>query len=116
MIYSHLPHPLPIERLLYKHGHMFVSINELTSIFNSYFLFFFPYRAFSLTWPSAMQMFGTKESVHIRKEFKSQRIGLEQNMAAILLFWNTTVAAVTSCENALYDHFRSVSFSNLFVE
>ena len=58
MIYSHLPHPLPIERLLYKHGHMFVSINELTPISNSYFLFFFPYRAFSLTWPSAMQMFG----------------------------------------------------------
>ena len=40
---------------------------------------------------------GTKESVYIRKEFNSHRTG----MAAVLLFWNTNMAAVTSGENAL---------------
>ena len=33
-------------------------------------------RAFSLTWPASMQIYGTKESVYIRKEFNSQRIVL----------------------------------------
>ena len=45
---------------------------------------------------------GTKESVYIRKELNSDRIGLVANMAAVSLFWNTNMAAVTSCENALY--------------
>jgi len=46
---------------------------------------------------------GTKESVCIRKEFNSQRIslGLNTNMAAVSLFWDTDMAAVTSCENTL---------------
>ena len=35
------------------------------------------YRVFSLTWPASVCKFiGTKESVYIRKEFNSQRIGL----------------------------------------
>ena len=34
------------------------------------------YRVFSLTWPASMQMYGTKESVCIRKEFNSHRTGL----------------------------------------
>ena len=34
------------------------------------------YRVFSLTWPASMQVIETKESVRIRKEFNSQRIGL----------------------------------------
>ena len=34
------------------------------------------YRVFSLTWPASMQIYGTKESVCIRKEFNSHRIGL----------------------------------------
>ena len=36
------------------------------------------YRAFSLTWPASMQILfiGAKESVYIRKEFKSYRAGL----------------------------------------
>jgi len=48
---------------------------------------------------------GTKESVYIRKEFNSHRIGLVlyTNMAAVSLFWNTNMAAVTSCENALQE-------------
>ena len=46
----------------------------------------------------------TKESVRIRKEFNSQRIGLDwkTNMVAVLLFWNTNMTDVTSCANALY--------------
>ena len=44
---------------------------------------------------------GTKESVCIRKEFNSHRIVLVHNMAAVSLFWNTNIAAVTSSENAL---------------
>ena len=34
------------------------------------------YRVFSLMWPAYMQIYGTKESVCIRKEFNSQRTGL----------------------------------------
>ena len=34
------------------------------------------YRAFSLAWLTSMQIFGTKGSVCIRKEFNSHRIGL----------------------------------------
>ena len=34
------------------------------------------YRVFSLTWPASMQIFGTKESVYIRKEFNSHGIDL----------------------------------------
>ena len=67
---------------------------------------------------------GTKESVCIRKELNSHRIGLghqhgrrfnvlghqygrrfivwDTNMAAVSLFWDTNMAAVTSCENTLY--------------
>ena len=37
---------------------------------------FFTYKVFSLTLPASMQIIGTKESVCIRKEFNSQRIGL----------------------------------------
>ena len=33
------------------------------------------YRTFSLKWHSAMQLTATKESVYIRKEFNSHRIG-----------------------------------------
>ena len=34
------------------------------------------YRVFSLTWPASTQIYWKKESVCIRKEFNSQRIGL----------------------------------------
>ena len=34
------------------------------------------YRVFSLTWPTSMQIYGTKESVCVRREFNSHRIGL----------------------------------------
>ena len=53
---------------------------------------------------------GTKESVYIRKEFKSHRIGLVHHLDPVLLFWYTDMAAVTSCETlyspafAFHDH------------
>ena len=45
---------------------------------------------------------GIKESVCIRKQFNSHRIGLgRQHGRGVLLFWDTNMAAMTSCENAL---------------
>lgn len=69
------------------------------------FSFFFPpclsHRTFSLTWPATI--IGSKENVYIRKEFNSpSRTGL---------FWNTNLAAVTSCESAL--QFYVVYYPNL---
>ena len=51
------------------------------------------YRVFSLTWPLSIQIYiiGTKESIYVRKEFNPRG-----------LVWNTNMAAVTSCENAVY--------------
>ena len=58
---------------------------------------------------SANDRFGTKESVYIRKEFNSHRIGTglawNISMAALSLFWDTNMDPVTSCENAfIIDH------------
>ena len=48
---------------------------------------------------------GTKESFYIRKEFNSHRIvlGHQHAGAAVSLFWDTNMAAVTSYENTLYN-------------
>ena len=47
------------------------------------------YRVFSLTWPASMHIFGTKESVCIRKEFNSQRIGLgHQHGRRFIVLWH----------------------------
>ena len=45
----------------------------------------------------------TKEIVYIRKEFNPHRICLEKTImtAAVSLFQNTNMAAVTPCDNAL---------------
>ena len=59
-------------------------------------------RAFSLTWPHLCKFIGTKGVVYIRRKFDSHRTGLDTNMAAVSLFWNTNMAAVTSCENTLW--------------
>ena len=48
---------------------------------------------------------GTKESLYIRKEFNSHRIGLGhqhgRRFMTLLSFWGTDMAAMTSGENAL---------------
>ena len=61
-----------------------------------------PSRAFSLEWPASMQIYWKKESVYMRKDFNSQMFFWYTNIAAVSLFWNTKMAAMTSCENALY--------------
>ena len=52
---------------------------DLWPFYGKYCKRFSLYRAFSLTWPASMQIYqiyGNKESVYIRKEFNSHRIGL----------------------------------------
>ena len=56
---------------------------------------------------------GTKESVYTRKEFNSQGIYLYTNMSSVPLFWNTNMAAVTSCENALYPKHSATALHGL---
>ena len=59
------------------------------------------YRVFSLTWPAYMQIYWNK-----RKRLHKKRVQLPEawfgNMATVSLFWDTNMAAVTSCENTLY--------------
>ena len=45
---------------------------------------------------------GTKEGVCRRKEFKSHRIGLGHQHGRRFIVWDTNMAAVTSCENTLF--------------
>ena len=59
-------------------------------------------RAFWLTWPASLQIYWTKGVVYIRRMFNSHRTGLDTNMAAVSLFWDTNMTAVTSCENTLW--------------
>ena len=48
---------------------------------------------------------GTKESVCIRKDFNSHRIGLEHQHGRRFIVLGHQVAAVTSCENTLHGNF-----------
>ena len=50
---------------------------DLWPFYEKYCKRFSLYRAFSLTWPASMQIYGNKDSVYIRKEFNSRRTGLE---------------------------------------
>ena len=44
-----------------------------------------------------------QKSVYIRKELNSHRIGLvQQHGRRLIVFWNTNMAAMTSCAYALY--------------
>ena len=63
----------------------------------------FSYRVFHSRGQHLCKFIGTKESVYIRKEFNSHRTKFWDtiNMAAVSLFWDTNMAAVTSCENTL---------------
>ena len=66
----------------------------------------FSHRAFSLTWRASTPIYWKKESVYIRKEFNSHRIGLEHQHGRRFFFWNNNMAAVTSCENAILSFIR----------
>ena len=51
----------------------------------------FSHRAFSLTWRASTPIYWKKESVYIRKEFNSHRIGLEYTNMAAASFFGTTI-------------------------
>ena len=56
----------------------------------------FTYSLFSFMWPASMQ-------IYWNKSFNSHRTGLGHNyMAALSLFWDTNMAAMTSCENTQF--------------
>ena len=59
-------------------------------------------RAFSLTWPASMHIYGNKKDFLHKK-----RVQLQQDLFGTPIWppfhcWNTNMAAVTSGENALY--------------
>ena len=59
-------------------------------------------RVFSLTWPASMQIYWNK-----RKRLHKKRVQLPEDWYGIPTWppfhWNTKMAAVTSCENTLYN-------------
>ena len=69
------------------------------------------YRAFSLTWPAYMLIYCNK-----RKFLNKKRGQLPQDCLGtptwppVPLFWNTNLAAVTSCENSLYKKWIRADF------
>ena len=58
---------------------------------------------FSLTWPASLQIYWKK-----RKRLHKRRVHLPQDLfgrptwAAVSLFWDSNMTAVTSCENTPY--------------
>ena len=72
---------------------------------------------FSLTWPASMQIYWNK-----RKHLHKKRVQLPQDWFGtptwplVSLFWDTNIAAMTSCENTLklYHYlFQQFFFSKL---
>ena len=60
------------------------------------------YSVFSLTWPASMQIYWNK-----RKRLHKKRVQLPQDWFGTqtwppFLFWDTNMAAMTSCENTQY--------------
>ena len=56
-----------------------------------------PYRTFSLTWTEAIQTWNERKRLQNPTEFV-----WKTNMAAVVLFWGTNMAGVTSCKKSLY--------------
>ena len=56
-----------------------------------------PYRTFSLTWTEAIQTWNERKRLQNPTEFV-----WKTNMAAVVLFWDTNMAGVTSCKKSLY--------------
>jgi len=56
------------------------------------------YKAFSLAWPAAMPIYWSKESLNIKKAEQPHAVlDWDTNMAAVSLFWDIIMAAVTFC-------------------
>ena len=64
------------------------------------------YGVFSLMCPESMQNNWSKSKhLHKKSQFNSRKIGWNTSMAAVLFFWNFNMAALKSCQSALYnDH------------
>ena len=54
------------------------------------------------------QLSGTKESIYLRKEFNSHRIGLENQHGHCLLFWNTKMIAASFLAFLILLHFLHI--------
>ena len=48
----------------------------------------------------------------MRKEFNSQRIFWVNQHGRRSLFWNTNMAAVTSCQNTMHNHMNLDNFQD----
>ena len=75
-----------------------------------------PYRAYSLTWHSPMLIYMNKRKFFSwEKSSIPAELSLNNNVAAVSLFWNTNMATVMSSEYALFDpNVKSLShFINL---
>ena len=65
------------------------------------------YGVFSLMCPECMQNNWRKSKrLHKKSQFNSRKIGWNIFMAAVLFFWNFNMAAVKSCQNALYNGYH----------
>ena len=59
------------------------------------------YRVFSLTWPEYIQIYWNKRK-RLQKSSSPTGLVWDTNMAAVSLFRDANMAAVTSCENNVY--------------
>ena len=59
---------------------------------------YFAYRAFSITWPASMQIYGTKESVYIGKGINPHRIGLEHQYGRRDVMWKRSIQVRASSQ------------------
>ena len=76
------------------------------------------YGVFSLMCPESMQNNWSKsERLHKKSQFNSRKIGWNTSMAAVLFFWDFNMAAVNSCQNALYNdqHLHIVCIYTSFI-
>ena len=58
----------------------------------------FAYKAFSITWPASMQIYGTKESVYIGKGINSHRISLEHQYGRRDVMWKRFIQVRASSQ------------------
>ena len=76
------------------------------------------YGVFSLMYPASLQNNWSKSKLLYKKsQFNSRKIGWNTSMATVLFFWNFNMAAVKSCQNALYNdhHFHIVCIYTSFI-
>ena len=73
-----------------------------------------PYRVFSLTWPASMQVYWNKRKRWKEKNSTTTGHVWDTNKAVVSLFWDTNMAAETSCGNPLYSLFETLFWTGKF--